>query len=41
MDNFFPTIKINISNKIGIEENIILGAQCTPKEINAYIKLFQ
>jgi len=35
------TIKINISNKLGIEENITLGTQCTPKEIDAYTNLFK
>lgn len=35
MTNISPTIKINISNKPGIEENITLGAQCTLKEIEA------
>jgi len=41
MVNISPTIKINISNKAGIEMNIILGEQCTPKEIDAYAKLFK
>lgn len=35
MDNISPTIKIKISNKPGIEENITLGAQGTLEEIDA------
>ena len=31
MANISPTIKINISDKPGIKENITLGAQCTSK----------
>jgi len=41
MANISPTIKINISDKPGIEENISLAEQCTPKEIEAYTKLFK
>lgn len=41
MANISPTIKIKILNKLAIEENIILGRKCTPKEINAYTKLFK
>jgi hypothetical protein len=39
--NISPTIKINISIKDGIVEEIIIGAACTPKEIAAYKTLFQ
>jgi len=41
MAKISPTIKINISNKLGIKENTILGAQCTREEIDAYTKLFK
>ena len=39
MANISPTIKINIFDKLGVEENITLGEQCTPEEIEAYNKL--
>jgi hypothetical protein len=39
--NISPTIKINISVKLGIIEEIIIGAACTPEEITAYKALFQ
>jgi hypothetical protein len=39
--NISPTIKINISIKNGIVEEIIIGATCTPQEIAAYKALFQ
>jgi hypothetical protein len=39
--NISPTIKINISMKDGIVEEIIIGAACTPQEIAAYKALFQ
>jgi hypothetical protein len=39
--NISPTIKINISIKDGIVEEIIIGAACTPQEIVAYKSLFQ
>jgi hypothetical protein len=38
---FPPTIKIDISIKPGIVEEIIIGAVCTPTEITAYKALFQ
>jgi hypothetical protein len=41
MANIFPTIKIDISIKHGIVEEIIIGAACTPQEIVAYKALFQ
>jgi len=41
MSNISPTIKINILNKPGIDENVTLGAHCTPEEIDAYTKLFK
>ena len=41
MANISPTIKINISTKPGIEENITLGAHFTPDKIEAYTKLFK
>jgi hypothetical protein len=39
--NISPTIKIDISIKDGIVEEIIIGAACTPQEIAAYKALFQ
>jgi hypothetical protein len=39
--NISPTIKIDISIKDGIVEDIIIGAACTPQEITAYKALFQ
>jgi hypothetical protein len=41
MANIFPTIKINISIKHGIVEEIAIGVACTPQEITAYNALFQ
>jgi hypothetical protein len=39
--NISPTIKIDISIKDGIVEEIIIGTACTPQEIAAYKALFQ
>jgi hypothetical protein len=41
MANISPTIKIDISMKSGVIEEIIIGAACTPQEIAAYKALFQ
>jgi hypothetical protein len=41
MANISPTIKINISIKNGIIEEITIGAACTPQKITAYKYLFQ
>jgi hypothetical protein len=41
MANISPTIKIDISIKNGIVEEITIGAACTPQEITAYKSLFQ
>jgi hypothetical protein len=41
MANISPTIKINISIKHGIVEEITIGAACTPQEIAAYTALLQ
>jgi hypothetical protein len=41
MANISPTIKIDISIKNGIVEEITIGAACTPQEIIAYKSLFQ
>jgi hypothetical protein len=41
MANISPTIKIDISIKHGIVEEITIGAACTPQEITAYKALFQ
>jgi hypothetical protein len=38
--NISPTIKIDISIKPGVVEEIIIGAACTPEEITAYKALF-
>jgi hypothetical protein len=40
MANIFPTIKIDISIKNGIIEEITIGADYTPQEITAYKALF-
>jgi hypothetical protein len=39
--NISPTIKIDISIKPGVVEEIIIGAACTHEEITAYKSLFQ
>ena len=39
--NISPTIKINISNNPEVVEEIMLGASCSPEEVDAYIALFQ
>ena len=41
MENISPTIKIDISTNSEIVEEIMLGASCSPKEVNAYKALFQ
>jgi hypothetical protein len=41
MANISPTIKIDISIKNGVVEEITIGAACTPQEITAYKTLFQ
>ena len=41
MENIFPTIKIDISTNSKIVEEIMLGASCSPEEVDAYIALFQ
>jgi hypothetical protein len=41
MANISPTIKINISIKNGIVEEITIVAVCTPQEITTYKALFQ
>jgi hypothetical protein len=41
MDNISPTIKIDISIKNGVIEEITIGVACTPQEIIAYKSLFQ
>ena len=40
MDNISPTIKIDISIKNGIVEEITIGVACTPQEITTYKALF-
>jgi hypothetical protein len=41
MANISPTIKIDISIKSGIIEEITIGTACSPKELTAYKDLFQ
>ena len=41
MANISPTIKIDISIRNGVVEEITIGATCTPQEITAYKALFQ
>jgi hypothetical protein len=41
MANISPTIKIDISIKPGIIEEITIGAACSPEELIAYKALFQ
>jgi hypothetical protein len=41
MANISPTIKIDISIKIGVVEEITISATCTPQEITTYKALFQ
>ena len=41
MVNISPTIKIDISTNYEIVEEIMLGASCSPEEVDAYIALFQ
>ena len=41
MVKIFPIIKINISTNSDIVEEIMLGASCSPEEVDAYTSLFQ
>ena len=41
MVNISPTIKIDISTNSEIIEEIMLGASCSPEEVDAYTSLFQ
>jgi hypothetical protein len=41
MANISPTIKIDISIKLGIIEKITISVACSPKEIISYKALFQ
>jgi hypothetical protein len=41
MENISPTIKIDISIKPNVMEEITLGVACSPEEIIAYKALFQ
>ena len=41
MVNISPTIKIDISTNSEIVEEIMLGASCSPEEVDAYKALFQ
>ena len=41
MANVSPTIKIDISDKLVIDENITLGTHYTNKEVEAYTKIFK
>jgi hypothetical protein len=39
MANISPTVKIDISIKLGIIEEIIIGDACSPEEITSYKSL--
>ena len=41
LDNISSTITINILIKEGIMENVHLGANCPPEEVEAYTALFK
>jgi hypothetical protein len=41
MDNISPTVNIDISIKLGIIEEIIIGTTCSPEELTTYKDLFQ
>ena len=41
MVNISPTIKIDISTNSDIVEEIMLGAFCSPEEVDVYKALFQ
>jgi hypothetical protein len=41
MANISPTIKIDISIKNGVIEEITNGASCTPQEVTSHKALFQ
>jgi hypothetical protein len=41
MANISPTVKINISIKLSIIQEITIDTACSTKEINAYKSLFQ
>jgi hypothetical protein len=41
MANISPTIKVDISVTIGIQEDILLGVACSLEEVVAYKDLFQ
>jgi hypothetical protein len=40
MANIYPTMKIDISIKFGVVEEITIGVTCSPEEINTYKSLF-
>ena len=41
MANISPVVKIDISIKLGIIEEITIGVACSPEELTAYKALFQ
>jgi hypothetical protein len=41
MANISPTVKIDISIKLGMIEEITIGTACSPKELMAYKSFFQ
>jgi hypothetical protein len=41
LGNIYATIPIDISVKLGIVENIHIGASCSPDEIQTYTTLFK
>ena len=41
MANLSPTIPINISHALGKIENVYIGVDCSPNQIEAYTNLFK
>ena len=41
MESIATTIPIDISKTPSVMENVFVGAECSPEEIQSYIKLFK
>lgn len=41
MENTSPSIAVNISQTLGKVENVYIGADCSPEEIQIYTDLFK
>jgi hypothetical protein len=41
METIAKTIPINISQNLGVVENVFIGADCSPEEIQIYTDLFK